>query len=306
MIQCLVRGKPSVVEQVDDIGMIPLHHAIAYRSSVSIIDELSKNIACISAPNKIGDTPVHMAIKDRIRPYDIVDLLVQKSHSVVYCRNKAGDDPLDLVYKRLLKHLRQSRNDLNEMSLWKTLGLLLKVHVYGTRGAVEEESNNIFHMLVQTNVPFQIAEKALARYPNSLQEINTSTQCLPIFHIVSSDAKARDKIAEMMLEQYPNSTKVKDANNDLLLAKAAQHSILSADLFRKIIEANPEALAVASSQDGLFPFMRAATPKPDLSKPDHVFHKHFEDWGFIEKQGRQQQLDIIYTLLREGPYLICP
>lgn len=308
VIECLVRGKPSVVEQVDGIGMTPLHHAIAYRSSVSIIDELSENSACIIVPNKIGDTPVHMAIKDRIRPYDIVDVLVQKSNSVVHCRNKAGDDPLDLVFKRLLKHLRQSRNYLNETSLWKTLVLLLKSRFYGTgRGAGGEESNDVFHMLVQTNVPFQIAEKALACFPSSLQEIDTSTHCLPIFHIVGSDASARDRIAEMMLEQYPNSAKVKNANNDLLLAKAAQHSLLSADLFRNIITANPQALAVAGTKDGLFPFMRAATPKPDLStRSDHAFYKQFVDWGFVRKQGQQQQLDVIYTLLREGPYLIPP
>jgi len=308
VIECLVQGEPSVLEQVDGNGLTPLHHAIAYRSSVSVVDVLSKSTACISASNKQGDTPVHMAIKDRIRPYDIVAMLVQKSHSVVNCRNKAGDDPLDLVYKRLLKHLRQSRNDVNEASLWKTLTVLLKSRVYGAlskQSLVEEEGNNVFHMMVQTNVPFQIAEKALIRFPTSIQKLD-SKQCLPIFHIVGSDASDRDEIATMMLEQYPGSTKVKDGIDDLLLTKAAHFSKVSPKLLKDIIAANPDALAVAGLKDGLFPFMLAATPKPILSRLDHTFEKQFVEWGFIESQGLQQQLDSIYTLLREGPHLISP
>jgi len=167
--------------------------------------------------------------------------------------------------------------------------ILLRSRVYGAlpkQSLVEEESNNVFHMMVQTNVPFKIAEKALIHFPTSLQEMD-SNQCLPIFHVVGSDAIDRDEIGTMMLEQYPGSTKVKDGNDDLLLTIAAHFSKVSPKLLKDIIAANPDALAVVGSKDGLFPFMLAATPKPILSRLDHTFEKQFVEWGFIESQGLQ-------------------
>ena len=304
-------GDPSVAEQVDDSGTIPLHQAIEFRCPIEVVRALCDNPTTVLSTNRVGCTSVHIALKHRMRPNDLVHTLVQTCPQVVHCRNKAGVHPLDLVYSRYLKCVESpNRHNAKEASMWQTLVLILRAYICGTVNEEDEAdtySSSILHMMVQTNVPYQIVDKTLDRYPNAIRELDAKASCLPIFHLVSSAARDRDAIMTTMITKYPESTKVKDAKGNLLLVAAAQHTLINAQLFCEIVAANPSAIEIPDSITGLYPFMLAATPKAIASNPDtqHHFSKRFAEWGFVSVQNQdRRQLDAVYTLLREGPQLI--
>jgi hypothetical protein len=323
-----MKGDPSVVKMVDDSGATPLHQAIEFRCPVEVVRVLlSDSSDIVLATNRTGCTPVHAAIKHRIRPYEVVKELVRKCPKVVNCRNKAGDNPLDLVYARYIKCIECSIRDRKKeikKSLWRTLVLILRIYKTGSvltdgldkdddkdddddelveKKGEDNDMKSILHLMLQTNVPYEIVDLTLDRDPGAIRCFDKRSKCLPIFHLANSAARHREQIMSMMLRRYPSCTKVKDGGSgDLLLGKVAEYAVLSAKLFCEIVAANPNALEVPDSRTGLYPFMLAATPKRKELNADkeHAFSKQFEDWGFVQNQDHLQ-LDAVYTLMREKP-----
>lgn len=156
-----------MVYEIKEEGQTMLHLAIIRRANLAVIDTISRLESCIMETNNVGDSALHIAVRDRMRPFEIAKLLIEKSLSLVRLRNKSGLDASDLVYVRFKRCIELKKNDYTVESIFNTLVLLLKNQKSRTRsgGGLDEESE-IFFDMVQTDVPIEIVQyMAATRFP---------------------------------------------------------------------------------------------------------------------------------------------
>ena len=303
ILKCMVTKDPSICE-IKEGGQTMLHLAIIRRANLAVIDTISRLESCIMETNNVGDSALHIAVRDRMRPFEIAKLLIEKSLSLVRLHNKSGLDALDLVYVRFKRCIELKKNDDTVESIYNTLLLLLRNQKSSTRsGGGLDEGSEIFFDMVQTNVPIEIVQyMALAKFPGIISRTDPMTGILPIFHVVNGKAKDREQIIAYMLKSYPLCARIKCSQGDYLLHKICKFGVVNHLILKEVIALNPASLEQGDDY-GLRPFLLAALPRKKKKDTWHAFQKQFEEWGFIQNDGARH-LDSIYICLREAPQVL--
>jgi Ankyrin repeats (3 copies) len=102
--------------QLDSANNTYLHHAVSdKKSTIEVIEQLSKSSSSLYQQNTDGDTPFHLAIKKGY--YNFVDTMIKKAqidnnlNELLLTENQLGDTPLSIaarlkyntIYKKLAK-----------------------------------------------------------------------------------------------------------------------------------------------------------------------------------------------------------
>mmetsp|Transcript_15266 Transcript_15266/g.17779 ORF Transcript_15266/g.17779 Transcript_15266/m.17779 type:complete len:588 (-) Transcript_15266:55-1818(-) len=304
---------PECVTAIDDIGRTALHMSLDLtpRPVRTINALLRTEPKVVKQCNKAGNTPL-----------DVAYLRYKR------CINSLGE-VLDI-----------NARSANEVKWWRLVVLLLRAFVQGP--AFLEENNtaaskpfNVIGSLLETKVPIEVVKTALKLNRDEMRPTYESEK-LPIFKVISGPAKLEDKsvIISLILKEYPESAIERDSHGAYLLTRVAEYGFLKMPALKDVLSNNPEAISFVDVGSQMPPFLLAAVQKGNtrihsdindkagynsnsisnvdksltgVSRSDPRDYSNtkrmFMSWDFEENLDLIQ-LNMIYYLLRQGPYVL--
>ncbi|ANS71092.1 ankyrin repeat protein [Pteropox virus] len=93
LVSRMIQENPNCVYQLSDFNMTALHHAVTDVIDIEIVELLVSNGAIVNAKNDFGETPLHLLMKQKHVPVNVLKYLLFKEASL-YEETNLGKTPV--------------------------------------------------------------------------------------------------------------------------------------------------------------------------------------------------------------------
>jgi len=310
--EILIKTNPNLILKKNSLGKFPLHQAIECLCSAEVIGLLCGEPECVRFQDELGRTSLHMTLEWNPSSFSSIRILLYKAPELVYIRDKAGESPLESIYRRFVNYMGR-RDGIRSNKFWKIIVILLEASIskYTGRQKLRLTPLKLLHSILRTDAPVEVVKMALKLYPNEVKEEDEEFKCLPAFlSLRGYRSEHRSAVFSTILDAYPKAGKIADYYGRLLLAQVAEYRYIEVYKIQQLIKRNPAAIYMKDPKTRLYPFMLAATCDGDcLSDQQEQRHhrrckgRKISHWE-LESNFDLLQLNTVYVLLNAAPSLV--
>uniref|UniRef100_A0A7S2H3B7 Uncharacterized protein n=1 Tax=Helicotheca tamesis TaxID=374047 RepID=A0A7S2H3B7_9STRA len=330
---------PSV-EEMSLSGSSLLYHAVSSGASPRVIQSIvDVDPTSTRHQNSGGHTALHCGIERYDTPLEVIRILIEANPAAARLKNCDGLTPVDLIWKRyvspesyrseyaknaaarlraLMENIvahdsvqdtKQVASSSSKMSnhtasickavrkqkaknaletdnefrrFWDLINLAIRAANRGTCNKSLHEENKrwrIVHEAVTANCPPLLIRFAAALHPEQLRQREEKYGRLPL-HLAAvtcrSTLNETKTITQSLLCLYPDAASCQDCNGRLPINLALENGQPWEGCVREMFMAWPQSLSMQDRETRLVPFMLSAV-------------------------GQDSDINIIFSLLREGP-----
>jgi len=271
-------------------GWLPLHWATRW-SSVEVVDFLLKVSPpeCTTTKELKGMTPLHLSITENCDPLIITRLLLENPKALKI-KDKSGRAPLEQFFKKWKLHLqrkhckKQYDHSLAKMFTKDSIRAIIHVLAYGKLDQLKSDKWLPLHEAIRLRHLIHpiFIKPLISEFPEEVRRKDPKNHNLPL-HIAASQGNVISGYwTQVLLQEYPEAARVhnKDMRLPFNLMVESGNEWKNDEVWKKLMDAAPEAICEKDKKNMLYPFMAACASK-------------------------ETSLNVAYKLLKLDPTQIC-
>lgn len=257
-----MEANPQVTRMRDENERLPLRCALANKCRDSkLVELLCTSDEAVLDSDRIHRNSLHLSLERNVNPC-IVETLLRRAPAAA---RAFGGSALQRCYNKYVQtQLKDCQFEREEDKSWTVLSMVLRAHEH------DSPSYSMLHAALATNAPIQVIQRILVESPEQVRQTNIQGRYpLAIACEMSADVETKDEIINLILDADDfDIAMIEDEQGRSVLSVVAEHGGVSTRVIRRIIHANPSAVASLDPSYNLYPFMIAALPKQTRSRVD--------------------------------------